>query len=145
MPKVLKWTCRRLWCLSTSKKSNSSLSSFLRYCKDIANLLLWELWECLTIPIKNHSTNLQETFMPICMDVILLFLNSEIVKIKYLKWMVGNTGSAELNWQYKNQPYFSFPKNCSDNCQSMYFFLRLLSCYSFYVITPWFNVICNWL
>ena len=22
------------------------------YCKDIANLLFWELWECLTIPIK---------------------------------------------------------------------------------------------
>ena len=31
---------------------------FLRYCKDMANLLVWELLECLTIPIKNHSINL---------------------------------------------------------------------------------------
>ena len=23
-----------------------------RYCKDIANVLFWELWKCLTIPIK---------------------------------------------------------------------------------------------
>ena len=52
MQKVLKLTCRKFWCLSASKKSSSSLNSFLRYCKDIANLLFWELWECLTIPIK---------------------------------------------------------------------------------------------
>ena len=25
------------------------LTYFLRYCKDIANLLLWVLWECLTM------------------------------------------------------------------------------------------------
>ena len=35
-----------------AKKSTSSLTSSLRYCKDIANLLFWELWECLTIPNK---------------------------------------------------------------------------------------------
>ena len=34
------------------QKSTSSLTSFLRYCKDIVNLLFWQLWECLTIPIK---------------------------------------------------------------------------------------------
>ena len=34
------------------QKSTSSLTSFLRYCKGIVNLLFWELWECLTIPIK---------------------------------------------------------------------------------------------
>ena len=39
-------------------KSTSSLTSFLKYCKDIANLLFWELWEFLIIPIKNHSVNL---------------------------------------------------------------------------------------
>ena len=50
--KVLKSTCRKLWCLSTYKKSTSSLTYFLRYCKNIANLLFWELWECLTIPVK---------------------------------------------------------------------------------------------
>ena len=52
MPKVLKSTCRKLWCLSACKKSNSSLTYFLRHCKDIANLPFWELWECLIIPIK---------------------------------------------------------------------------------------------
>ena len=36
---------------SAWKKSTSALSSFLRYCKDIANLLSWELWEFLTIYI----------------------------------------------------------------------------------------------
>ena len=58
------------WCLSACKKSTSSLTSFLRYCKNIANLLFWKLWECLTIPIKNHSINFQETFMLICMQQI---------------------------------------------------------------------------
>ena len=51
MPKVLKQTFRKLWCLSACKKSISS-TSFLRYCKDIANSLFWDFWECLTIPIK---------------------------------------------------------------------------------------------
>ena len=34
---------------------------YLRYCKDIANLLFWKFWECLTIPIKIHSIGLQGT------------------------------------------------------------------------------------
>ena len=36
-------TIRKLWYLSACKKSTSSLTSFLRYCEDIANLLFWEL------------------------------------------------------------------------------------------------------
>ena len=43
MPKGLKSTCR---------KFDVYLTSFLRYCKGITNLLFWELLECLTIPIK---------------------------------------------------------------------------------------------
>ena len=35
-----------------AKKSTSSLASFFRYCKDIVNLLFWELWKGLTISIK---------------------------------------------------------------------------------------------
>ena len=66
----MRWTCGKLWCLSACKKSTSSLTSFLRYCKNIANLLFWKFWECLTIPIKNHSINFQETFMLICMQQI---------------------------------------------------------------------------
>ena len=52
----IKLWCPKCWnqlrCLSACKKSTSSLTSCLRYCKDIANLLFWELWECLTISIK---------------------------------------------------------------------------------------------
>ena len=53
--KVLKSTCRELWCLSACKKWTSSLTYFLKYCKDIANLLFYEFWERLSIPIKNNS------------------------------------------------------------------------------------------
>ena len=52
MPKVMRQTFRKLWCLLACKKSTSSLISFLRYCKDIANLAFWEFWECLTILFK---------------------------------------------------------------------------------------------
>ena len=34
------------------QKINFIFNLFLRYFKDIANLLFWKLWECLTIPIK---------------------------------------------------------------------------------------------
>ena len=48
-PKVLKSTCRKLMFICTQKLT-SSLTSLLRYWKDIANLLFWELWECMNIP-----------------------------------------------------------------------------------------------
>ena len=55
-----------------SKIPNKDLKSLmnLRYCKVIANFLLWEFWECSTIPIKNNSINLWETFILICMQEI---------------------------------------------------------------------------
>ena len=34
------------------QKINFIFNLFLRYFKDIANLLFWKLWECLTISIK---------------------------------------------------------------------------------------------
>ena len=49
---MIVWSCRKIWCLSIYQKSTSSLTSFLRYCKDIANLPFWEIGECLTISIK---------------------------------------------------------------------------------------------
>ena len=36
----------------------------------IATLLFWELWECWRSSIKNHSINLKETFILICMQKI---------------------------------------------------------------------------
>ena len=46
---VLKSTCRKFWCLYACKKATSYLTSFWRYCKDIANLQFWELRECFSI------------------------------------------------------------------------------------------------
>ena len=70
MPKVLISTRRKLWCLSASKKSTSSLTSFLRYCEDITNLLFLRTLEMLGHPHQNHSINLQQAFMLICMQKI---------------------------------------------------------------------------
>ena len=48
----------RSYDFSACKKWTPSLTSFLRYCKGIANLLLWELWEYLIMPINNDSITL---------------------------------------------------------------------------------------
>ena len=47
-------TCRIAWCLTACKKSSSYLPSYLRYCKDIANLLFWVLWACQAMTSKNN-------------------------------------------------------------------------------------------
>ena len=54
----------KLWHLSACQKLPLFLTSFLRYCKDIENLLLWVIWECLIIPINHGNNNLEETLMP---------------------------------------------------------------------------------
>ena len=46
--KIMLSICRKLSCLSACKKSTSLLTYFLRYCKEIANLLYWVIWACLT-------------------------------------------------------------------------------------------------
>ena len=59
----------------------------MTYCKGITSLLFWELSECLTSPIKNHSINLLEILWLICMEKINLFLK------KYSKFVIsGNLG-----------------------------------------------------
>ena len=35
---------KKLWCLPSCKKSYSSLTYILKYCKDIENFLFWVLW-----------------------------------------------------------------------------------------------------
>ena len=46
-------------------KSTSSLISFLRYCKEIANLLFWLIWACLATPAWNDTITFMKpsTFM----------------------------------------------------------------------------------
>ena len=64
------------------KKSNSSVTSFLRYCKDIANLLLWELCKCLAIPIKT-IVSICSTFscLSVCKKSTSLFTSSSLQDI----------------------------------------------------------------
>ena len=49
---------RKLRCMSSYKNSSISLTSFLKYYKDIANLLFWILWGYVVTPTKRDSTNL---------------------------------------------------------------------------------------
>ena len=61
------WTClatsikkddtilQKLWHLSVCQKWQIFLATFLRYCKEIPNLLLWVIWECLIMPINNDN------------------------------------------------------------------------------------------
>ena len=63
-PSIIRSTCGRLWLLKwwnqfvgnfdvyLHAENQLHLSSFLRYHKNIANFAIWELCECLIIPIK---------------------------------------------------------------------------------------------
>ena len=42
------------------KKSTLSFTSFLRYCREIANFLFWVIWACLATHIKNDSITLKK-------------------------------------------------------------------------------------
>ena len=42
------------------KKSTLSFTSFLRYCREIANFLFWVIWACLATHIKNDSIALKK-------------------------------------------------------------------------------------
>ena len=95
IPKVLKSTCRKFWGLSACKNSTSSVTSFLRYCQDIVNLLFWKLWQCLI--------NLLQAFMLICMQKTNL-INHFLLKIlqRNRKLVIlgnlGIPGHRHLKW-----------------------------------------------
>ena len=56
----------KLWCLSACKKWTPFVTSFFRYCKDIANLLLWVLWECLIMTIIMIVWTCRKLWYPNC-------------------------------------------------------------------------------
>ena len=64
--KIIVSSCSKLSCLSRSKKSTSSLTFFLRYCKEIATLLLIATWTCLATFTQNNSINLKKPLTFIC-------------------------------------------------------------------------------
>ena len=45
------------------QKVKLSLTSFMKYYKDIANLLFWVFWACLDIHTKNKSIKVKETLV----------------------------------------------------------------------------------
>ena len=53
-------TCRKFDVYQHAKNDLHSCLLFSRYCKDIANLLLWIIWECWIMPINNNNINLVE-------------------------------------------------------------------------------------
>ena len=52
------------------KKSTSYLTSFLRYCRDFANLSFWVIWAGLAVTSKNDITSFQKTLMFVFMEKI---------------------------------------------------------------------------
>ena len=81
--KIIPSTCRKLSCLSVCKKSTSSLTFFLKYCKEIADLLFWIIWACLATHTYNDSINLKKPLTFICRQKINFTLHVfiEIAKI----------------------------------------------------------------
>ena len=86
--KMIASPCRKLWCTKYWMESNCRKLWYWTACKKLNFItkfffeilqrqLFWELWECLTISIKNHSINLQETFMLICIQK----LTSKLTKL----------------------------------------------------------------
>ena len=70
-----------------------ALTSLLRYCKHIANLLFWQFWACLTMAIKNNSINLYKILKFICTQKInfISYIFLEILKkdiANLLFWML---------------------------------------------------------
>ena len=91
------------------QKINFISNFFLRYRKDIANLLLWELWEHLTITIKNHSIDSQDTFMLISMEQI-NFITHCFTLTRYYKEIEDNESHLHFLFHCKlflKLPYIS--------------------------------------
>ena len=60
--KIIVSICRQLSCLFSCKKSTSSLTSFLKYCREIANLLFWVIWACLAQITQLIASKFEEAF-----------------------------------------------------------------------------------
>ena len=123
LPFSLLWTCLATFIKSrwlTQKIETSTHSSFQGYCKDIANLLLWVLWECLIITITMSFTfswsclsHCRKYWCPKWWNQLLgnfdvylpqksqlhLYLFRDIVKTLQT-WFFGNFGNA---WPYPSK------------------------------------------
>ena len=93
-PRLMVSTCIIFWHFICMQK-NHSFPSFLRYCKDITNLLFWVCWTFLAMTSKNITTSLQKSLM-LLIVIPALFL--EILQT-YCKLIIlgtfGNLGHAK--------------------------------------------------
>ena len=60
MHKVLKWTCWKLWCISSCRQLISSLTSFLRYCEDNCKLAILRTLRILDRPHRPHRIDFRK-------------------------------------------------------------------------------------
>ena len=86
-------------------KSTSSLISFLRYCKEIANLLFWLIWACLATPTWNDTITFMKPSTFISMEKINFNLHVFLdILQKYFKPVVlgtlGMFGYVYPKWYY---------------------------------------------
>ena len=65
--------CSKLSCLPACKKSTSSLNSFLKYYKEIANLLSWVIWAGLDTHTWNNNSNL---IIIVIIIIIIIIINN---------------------------------------------------------------------
>ena len=93
--------CRKRWCLSSCKKSYLSLTSFLKYYKDIANLLFLVFWVCFALPNINDSTTLQENLIPLVLLEKLVFqVSCNMIGQEHFGWQRHNKNFARYRVCY---------------------------------------------
>ena len=78
------------------KKSTSSLTSFLRYCKDFADMLYWVFWACLANTTENGSINLWTSLK-----------STFLQKIKFIPPFFPEILHSEESYHLISQKYFS--------------------------------------
>ena len=88
---------------------NSIPDFFFRYCREIGNLLLWVLWECLIMSINNDSITLQESLISkvlksACKKLTSSLLFSDILKTLQTCYF-GNDGNA---WTSPSKSFYQF-------------------------------------
>ena len=112
------------------------------YCKDIANLLFWELWECLTIPMKiivpvcsklpclSSCTNILFWIISTCLGTHALRRPLTFIRRQKIKFIIHVF--LEILQRYGElivldtlgMPGFAYPKWCYQLVENFIFYLQ---------------------
>ena len=120
----------------------------MRYYKDIANLLFWELWKCLTIPIKIILSICSKfSCLPACKKIdFIIHIFLEILQknsFYFEHFILGNwdlSVQTDLKWQYHlEKPFDNYLQAktifilyiCFEVLQSLWFWV-LWTCLAIY-------------